>query len=478
MRGGRRGIGRGRARRVLLGLGVLLGATASRAGVCPVPLFREHAPSHPPRILSDPPLTSVSASPWVDPDPAPPGAALTFYRLNVPTSAPDPAHPTILVDRVGDAARITWDPAGAEVPQACCLGDACEMLCVPECDEAAGTPVGDGTSCMDDPPPCGPASCPATGPLFGTIKDPGGGVTFGGPGYPTLLPVTLGRVDTTSAETTLLGLVLADEEDRPWNFAGATDHASGLHHQAGGRFAHATVAATLVTIDVASESLVSSVTLAPSVNLVHLEHDTETGLLHGLALTGSGLTLSGGHVYFPAPLDLVTVDPSTGAVSTIAAGLPGGIDHFAATYDTAGKRYYYHTFSGELHAVSVVHGSLDSVAVAEHVVDLQFDDATGTLFGLETCCSTTIQGSGDEGWRTFGEIDLVEIDVGTGATTVLNPVDLPTGTTNWISGFDCELGHYVYVSDDGATRVVDVATGALVASAPPPSNGGRYHSLD
>ena len=82
-------------------------------------------------------------------------------------------------------------------PGACCFRTTCQDLCEPECLAAGGDYQGDGTSCADVPPPCGtpPAEC-VTGPFFGVAKEPGGPITFGGPGYPTLLPVTAARMGT------------------------------------------------------------------------------------------------------------------------------------------------------------------------------------------------------------------------------------------------------------------------------------------
>jgi hypothetical protein len=84
--------------------------------------------------------------------------------------------------------------------------------------------------------------------------------------------------------------------------------------------------------------------------------------------------------------------------------------------------------------------------------------------------------NGTDGYRSFGEIDLVRIDTTTGAVTVL-ATGLPTGTTNWISGFSCELGHYLYVGDTGETHILDVTTGTLLSSSPHPPDS-RFHSLD
>jgi hypothetical protein len=173
----------------------------------------------------------------------------------------------------------------------------------------------------------------------------------------------------------------------------------------------------------------------------------------------------------------VTIDPPTGAVVEVAAGLPGGLRNFAATLDGAGRTYRYHTASGELHAVDLDDGTLSTVALPEVLADLQHDDATGTLYGLETWGGTMFQGSGEDGYRTFGNIELVSIDPATGTLTRLNAAPLPSGTTNFSSAFDCSSGHYLYVGDTGETHVLDVATGDLLATAPPPGTS-RFHSLD
>jgi hypothetical protein len=299
---------------------------------------------------------------------------------------------------------------------------------------------------------------------------------MGGSGYPTLAPITLYRVDPTTGASTSEGLTLSQDEELVWNFTGAQDPLRSRHYYAGGRANHATIPSTIVTVDTATPQLVSSVPLDPPVNLLHLEVEHSTGSLYGLAVGPGSLIFTGGHHYFAGAIDLVSIAPDTGVVTSIATNLPGELDHFAATLDKVGRRYLYHTFAGELHFVNLDTGALATLAVPEHLIDLQFDDATGALYGLQTCCSGTFEMSGTEGYRSFGEIDLVEIDTSTGAVTVL-ATGLPTGTTNWISGFQCELGHYLYVSDTGETHILDVTTGMLLSTSPHPPDS-RFHSLD
>ena len=73
-----------------LGLLLTLVSGSAAAGNCPVSLFREFSPARPPAILTDAPLRDIFDSPYLDPDPSPPGTALTFYRVNLQTAVADP----------------------------------------------------------------------------------------------------------------------------------------------------------------------------------------------------------------------------------------------------------------------------------------------------------------------------------------------------------------------------------------------------
>lgn len=449
-------------------------AGLASAGTCPVDLYREHDPGRPPAILTDPPATRIGPSPWLDPDPVPLGTGLTVYRLNVQTADPDPLVELLLVDKIDQTARLSW--SGGHDPAACCLGSACSMLCPGACEDSGGSWSGPPSSCDDLPPPCEPSS-DCGGQIFGLAKASGGGVSFGGSGYPTLAEVSLQSVDASTGAASPRGLVLTPEPDRPWNFTGARDGAAGRFYYAGGRADDAGIPTTVVAIDTSAPAHLSTADLSPPANLAHLELDALTGELYGLALQSGGITMSGGHHYFPSPLDLVHVSAGDGTVTTIATDLPGELDHFAATLDSAGGRYLYHTFSGELHAVDLSTGSLSSVAVPDHLAGLEWDEATRSLYGLRTCCATSFQASGDEGYRMFGEMELVRIDDATGAVTVLNPGPLPAGTTNWATALDCDLGVFLYVSADGSSNALDLVTGDLLSSSPPPTDA-RFHALD
>ena len=461
---------------VLLCLALAASAAPCLAGLCPVDLFREYDPAHPPAILTAPPLCEIHDSPYLDTDVAPPGTGLTFYRVNVQTSDPDAAYPLIMVKKVGRDASIVWGGSGD--PAACCIGEECSVLCPGECGVEGGEYVGDGTSCDDEPPPCGGGpTCVPPDPFFGLAKASGGGVSFGGSGYPTLAPVSFYGVDTSSGAASSEGLTFSEETERVWNFTGAQDPAGSRYYYAGGRANHASIGCTIVTLDTASATLLSDVPLDPPANIVHLEFDHVSRTLYALLLDPGSLVFSGGHVYFSGTLHLASIDPVTGSVAIIAPDLPGELDHFAATLDGNGGRYLYHTFSGELHSVDLATGDRHAVSVPEQIIDLQFDDATGALYGLRTWGSSTFNGSGTDGYRTYGEIALVRIDKVTGETADLNSSPLPTGTTNWISAFDCSSGYYLYVSDTGESHVRDVTTGERVSTSPHPPDG-RFHSLD
>lgn len=455
---------------------LLLAAGTALAGSCPVDLFREYDPGRPPGILTAPPVTQVQTSPWTDPDPTPFGTVLTWYRLNLQTADPDPSVPVIFVEKEGTAARIVW--VGGNDPAACCTGTDCADLCPGECEARGGTWLGAGASCADDPPPCATSTaCVSTGPFFGMSKVSGGGTVFGGSGYPTLAPVTLQQVDPMTGASTSQGLELIPEEQRVWNFTGARDARGHRYYYAGGRWSDSDFPPTIVTVDTATPALVSAVPIPPQVDFARLAFDPASGNLYGLVLEDGGINLTGGHHYFPALMDLAIVDPTDGTVTTVVAGLPGQLDHFAATLDSRGGRYIYHTFAGELHSVDLVTGAVTTVSVPDHLAALEWDEATRTLYALRTCCATNFQASGVTGYRMFGDMELVKVDDVTGAVTLLSSSPLPAGTTNWITAYDCEHGLFLYVSDTGETQVVDVGSGDLVSTSPPPTDA-RLYSLD
>ena len=237
------------------------------------------------------------------------------------------------------------------------------------------------------------------------------------------------------------------------------------------------VGADIVTVNTVDATLVSDLPLAPQVDLVHLAFDHASHKLYGLVVETEGFSVGSSHVSFPGALSLVRIDPATGKVTTVAAGLPGGFDHFAATVDAKSGRYYYHTATGALQAVDLGDGGVTSTNVPEILADLQFDDAGAVLYGLRLSGDTSLSFNNLGLWSISGTIDLVRVDTGTGTLTVLNKAPLPGGISNWASAFDCESGHYLYVSASGDRQVVDVATGGLVATSPGlPTQ--RYNSLD
>jgi len=306
----------------------------------------------------------------------------------------------------------------------------------------------------------------------------GGGSTFTSDGIPATNDVALHSADTTTGATVDQGLILSLDTERVWNFAGTRDVARSRLYYAGGRPGSAAAPPSIVTVDAAAASLISSQPLAPEVNLVDLDLDQDSGLLYGLAVETSGIDFSAGHFTFNGLIDLVRVDPATGTVAVLANGLPSRLDHYAATLDSAGDRYFYHTADGLLVAVDLASGASTTVALAAHILDLQYDDGAGILYGRRrTGGSTTLGGDSNEGWRTFGDADMVRIDPATGGLTAINLQPLPAGTANWSSAFDCEVGHYIYLSATGETNIVDVTTGSLLISAPPPTDA-RFVVLD
>ena len=392
---------------------------------------------------------------------------------------------------MGDGTSCSDVPPPCGVASACCVGGVCSMRLETECAAVGGIYKGDGTKCSDVPPPCGgPSSCVPSSPYFGLAKPSGGGAPFGALGFPTTMPVDLYSIATSTGLASPEGLHLDPETQRPWNFTGAQDPAGHLYYFIGGRAGDAAAPPSIVTIDTATSTLVRDVPLDPAADIMRLDFDHGTKRLYVLALNAAQLVMSGGHVYFPGSLALGEVFPVTGQVPGINVNLPGGLDHLAATLDSANHRYLYSTYVSDpppglaqLHKVNLTTGAVTSVDLGldlanyHRIVGLEWDDATGTLYGLESWGSTTFSSSGTDGYRTFGEIALVRIDETTGALTQIGAGPLPTGTTNWIDAFDCSIGYYLYLSDTGEAQILDVSTGDLVSTSPPPPDS-RFHSLD
>ena len=374
----------------------------------------------------------------------------------------------------GDACPNDQD---ATEPAACCTGRACAVLCPGECAGQGGTWLGAGVSCSDAPPPCAGPACVASGPFSGLLMQPGATSLKTSFGLPTTSAVDLHDVDSATAVAKPRGLTLTPERQRPWNFTGARDAAGGRYYAIGGRPDVPPVGADIVTVNTVDATLVSDLPLAPQVDLVHLAFDHAAHKLYGLVVETEGFSVGSSHVSFPGALSLVQIDPATGKVTTVAAGLPGGFDHFAATVDAKNGRYYYHTATGALQAVNLGDGGVTTTNVPEILADLQFDDAGAALYGLRLSGDTSLSFNNLGLWSISGTIDLVRVDTGTGTLTVVNKAPLPGGISNWASAFDCESGRYLYVSASGDRQVVDVATGGLVATAPGlPTQ--RYNSLD
>jgi hypothetical protein len=409
----------------------------------------------------------------LDPDPEPLGTRLIYYKVNR-QALPDPGVLLQVLNRIG-VPELNW--TGTPRAGACCFGTVCLMRCEPECLQEGGRFVGEGTACSDQPPPCGSSACLTSDPLSALVWDNGLFIEMSGAGFPVTSEVTLYHVNNATGAAASDWLTLTDPTELLWNFAAAHDTSGNRFYYIGGKPGQSSAPPTVLTLDTASPALLQAHPLVPEVNIVHLAFEHLSGVLYGLSPNaGGGMNTDAGHVYFAQPLDLVSIDPDTGAVTTVAADLPPGLDHFAATLDHAGGRYIYHAFDGGLHSVDLITGATDSVTVDELLIDLKFDDDTGELYGLRAEPSL-LSGNGREGWLTLGAVDLVQIDQVTGLTTVLNGSDLPTGSDNWVDAYDCNHHTYLYVSDSGQTHVLDVTTGELIASAPPPLTG-RLAALD
>ena len=316
--------------------------------------------------------------------------------------------------------RRYWWGEGSGEPAACCIGTDCSELCPKPCAEAGGIFQGEGTSCSDTPSPCGSASCVTSDPFCGLVWDSGFFVESSPRGFPVTSTVTLTHVVNATGASTSDNLTLSDGTELVWNFAGTHDPQRLIYYYIGGRPGNLSAPPTVVTLDTAAASMVNKAALVPEMNMVDLEFDHVTDALYGLSVNGDGgMDTSDGHVFFAETLNLVRIDPDTGAVTIISPDLAGGLDHFAAVIDHEGGRYLYHTIDGGLHSVDLL----------------------------------------------------------TGAATVLNGAALPTGSNNWADAYDCENQLYLYVDDTVEAHVLDITTGNLVSSSPPPASG-RLCTLD
>ena len=124
----------------------------SLAATCPVPLFREYDPARPPRILTDPPVRTITDSPCLDPDPAPPGARLVYYKVNE-QDGPDPLNPAMKALKRGRSVELHWTGGGDPGP--CCVAADCRLLCPRDCRLGGGV-MHPGVDCAASP-------CQATG---------------------------------------------------------------------------------------------------------------------------------------------------------------------------------------------------------------------------------------------------------------------------------------------------------------------------
>ena len=123
------------------------------------------------------------------------------------------------------------------------------------------------------------------------------------------------------------------------NFASALD-------AAGDRFYYFDTSTSLRTIDTTTGAAILNVGTISGIYA--LEYDTVGGRL--LALSGGG----GGSFSIEITLGasstntLSTLDPNTGAATTIASGLPNGIDNFATAFDAAANQFLYQDASGQI----------------------------------------------------------------------------------------------------------------------------------
>ncbi len=145
---------------------------------------------------------------------------------------------------------------------------------------------------------------------------------------------------------------------------------------------------------------------------------------------------------------LVSINPTTGALTTIGGNLPDGFTNNAYALNQAGSQYYYEAGTS-LIVVNTTSGALlGDYSLSTSLHGMAYDAATGTLLGL------TVGNSSDA---------LVSINPATGALTTIGSGTLPVGLSNSAYALNPVTGQFYYLTS-GKLNAVNVATGALTGS--------------
>ena len=168
------------------------------------------------------------------------------------------------------------------------------------------------------------------------------------------------------------------------------------------------------------------------------------GLWAHAALAGNaliGLTVGG------STDALVSVNPATGVITTIANGLPDGLSDDAFALDSADGQFFYQN-GGQLDVVNTTTGALlGSRSLSTTLSGMSYDPVSQTLLGL------AVGGSSDA---------LVSINTATGAITTIAS-NLPVGLSNSVHAVNPANGEFFYQAN-GKLNVVNSTTGALLGT--------------
>lgn len=198
---------------------------------------------------------------------------------------------------------------------------------------------------------------------------------------------------------------------------------------------------------------VASVAITPPVTVSPLVWDPVTGRL--LATTGLG----------PGPLQVVSIDPNTGALQTLFTTTITFADAMLAI-DVGGRRLFVISNNSvgtqQLNTINLTNGAVTTVSIASATTTyeaMHYDPVTGKLIVL---------GAGGFGTR------ILSIDPATGAAQILVTAPSPIATVPLGMAFE-PFSRIAIVFDGSTNRLVfiNVGTGSTTTSAQLPGTPGQ-----
>jgi hypothetical protein len=163
---------------------------------------------------------------------------------------------------------------------------------------------------------------------------------------------------------------------------------------------------------------------------------------------------------------IVTIDPSSAAITTISSSIapPNGTPSGVIALDREGNRFFFTGTPGaestpRLYAVDTTSGAVLSNPAIEpstSVQGLEYDEAEDVLYGLRTPAAS----AGKE---------LVRYDVGTGVATAIGPASTAIGMPSGVTTLDAGGNRFFFIGTQGSETTqrlytVNTATGAIVSS--------------